>query len=89
MAVGEPQALGREAIEIGRDGSGMAVAAEFAVAQVIGQKEHDVGPRRRRGFLGLFTHLRRLRFLALLRRLRNRLVDRLRFRDAAGGPAGR
>ena len=45
MAVGEPQALGREAVEIRRNGCGMAVAAQFAVAEVVGQKQDDVRPR--------------------------------------------
>ena len=89
MAVGQPQTLGGEAIEVWRDGLLVPVAAQFAVAEVVGEKEHDVGPCRYRGFLGLFTHLRRLRFLALLRWLRNRRVDRLRVRDLASRPAGR
>ena len=95
MAVGESQALGGEPVEVRRDGGRVAVAAELAVAEVVGQKEHDVGPgwgcrgRRRRRWLaaerggpGRLLPRRRLLLLA-------DGIERGRVFNAARWPAGR
>ena len=46
---GEPDALGRELVEPGRPHDGTAVAAEVAPAEVVGDDQDHVGPRRRLG----------------------------------------
>ena len=43
VGLGEAHALGRQAVEVGRLDALLAVAAEVAVAEVVGQDEDDVG----------------------------------------------
>ena len=42
VEIGEPHPLGRHAIQVRRADAGMPVAAQIAVAQVVGQDENDV-----------------------------------------------
>ena len=44
VKVRQPHAAGRETVDVGSLDFGVAVAPERAVAQVIGENEHDIGP---------------------------------------------
>ena len=48
VVLGAAHALGGEPIDVGRGQDGVAVAAQVAVAQVVGQEDDDVGTRARR-----------------------------------------
>ena len=48
VVLGAAHALGREPVDVGRGQDGVAVAAQVAVAQVVGHDKDDVGTRRRR-----------------------------------------
>ena len=48
VVLGAAHALGGEPIDVGRGQDGVAVAAQVAVAQVVGQEQDDVGTRAQR-----------------------------------------
>ena len=52
VVVGELQALGGEAIEVGRADDFLTERAEVAVAEIVGEDEDDIGRARRRGGRG-------------------------------------
>ncbi len=51
VVVGEAHAFGGHAVQVGRLDEALAVGAEVAVAQIVGQDEDDVGRVLRRGSL--------------------------------------
>ena len=43
IKIGEAKAFRRHAVDIGRANAGMTVAAEIAVAEVVGENDDDIG----------------------------------------------